>query len=296
MNSKTLHQNSPRLSTHPLFLVHLKYRTVNYRALLFFCSKEAYNNGYVFMHFFPVSEPFIVRITQHPEDILKAQRLRYDVYYTETMRSNSEELDVDPFDAFCEHLIVEETSTGKIVGTYRLISSEAARSCGQFYSQSEFNLEHLLQSNARILELGRACVHANYRTQGVIRLLWKGLLYYTKRNRIKYLFGCASFPGLDASIYQHGFSYLHYARTAPEHICPKVLPKNALKVSIFPPEEVHITRAWSEIPSLLRAYLQVGGWVGQGVFQDDEFRCFDMCVVVDVERLILGDYGLRLVT
>ncbi len=248
------------------------------------------------MHFFPVSKPFIVRVTQRSEDILQAQRLRYEVYYTETMRSNVEELDVDPFDEVCEHLVVEETSTGKIVGTYRLISREAAEYCGKFYSQSEFNLERLLQSNARILELGRACVHANYRTQGVIRLLWKGLLSHTNRHRIKYLFGCASFPGLDASIYQHGFSYLHYARTAPEHICPKVLPKGALNVAILPPEEVHVTRAWSEIPSLLRGYLQVGGWVGQGVFQDDEFRCFDMCVVVNVEQLILGDYGLRLVT
>ena len=243
-----------------------------------------------------MSKPFSVRVTRRPEEILQAQRLRYEVYYTETSRSNAQELDIDALDEVCEHLIVEETATGNIVGTYRLISREAAQLCGKFYSESEFDLERLLHSDARILELGRACVHQNYRTQGVIRLLWRGLLAHTKRHRIKYLFGCASFPGLDASIYQHGFSYLHYARTAPESICPKVLPQSALNVAILSPEDVHVTRAWSEIPSLLRGYLQIGGWVGQGVFQDDEFRCFDMCVIVDVERLFLGDYGLRLVT
>ena len=243
-----------------------------------------------------MSEPFTVRVTQCPKDILQAQRLRYDVYYTETMRSNVEELDVDPFDAVCEHLVVEENATKKIVGTYRLISREAAQACGRFYSEAEFNLEKLLQCGVRILELGRACVHADYRTQGVIRLLWKGLLSYTTRHRIKYLFGCASFPGLDTAIYRHAFSYLHYARLAPENIRPNVLPKGECKIDILAPEAVEVTKAWSEMPSLLRGYLQVGGWVGNGVFQDDEFRCFDMCVVVDVERLILGDYGLRLVT
>lgn len=243
-----------------------------------------------------MSEPFIIRVTTLPKEILQAQRLRYNVYYKENMRFNEDEIDRDAFDAVCEHLVVEEVSTQRIVGTYRLISREAADACGQFYSQSEFNLKKLLDSGARILEVGRACVDASYRTQGVIRLLWQGLLQYTTQHKIKYLFGCASFSGSDPLVYQHGFSYLHYARTAPAHICPEVLATGAALVHMLPPEDVNVTKAWSEIPSLLRGYLQVGGWVGQGIFQDDDLLCLDMCVIVNMERLNLGGYGLRLTT
>ncbi|ETZ04544.1 MULTISPECIES: GNAT family N-acetyltransferase [Holospora] len=240
-----------------------------------------------------MSESFVVRVTTLPEEILEAQKLRYAVYYKERMNAKSEGLDVDMFDAYCEHLIVEEVSSHRIVGTYRLISRKAAEQCGTFYSQNEFDIQKILESKENILELGRACVDRAYRTKGIIRLLWKGLSDYIAYHNIRYLFGCASFEGIIPEKYQHGFSYLHYAHRAPEYIRPEVLSSSAALIKILEPEEVNINKAWSEIPSLLRGYLQVGGWVGQGIFQDLSFSSLDACVVVDTRRLVLGGYGAR---
>ncbi|WP_165780687.1 GNAT family N-acetyltransferase [Holospora curviuscula] len=240
-----------------------------------------------------MSEPFIVRVTTLPEEIMKAQRLRYTVYYKELMNASPEGIDVDAFDEVCDHLVVEEVVSKRIVGTYRLISRETAQRCGAFYSQSEFNIQKLLNSKHNILELGRACVDRAYRSQGIIRLLWKGLADYIHRHNIRYLFGCGSFSGTIPEKYHHGFSYLHYAYMAPEYIRPEVLPANAALLEILAPEKIDITRAWNEIPALLRGYLQVGGWIGQGVFQDFGFSSLDVCVVVDTQRLVLGAYGAR---
>lgn len=239
-----------------------------------------------------MSESFVVRVTTLPEEILKAQKLRYTVYYKERMRTLSEDVDVDEdiFDAHCEHLIVEEVSNQRIVGTYRLISRKVSECCGAFYSQNEFNIQKILESKDNILELGRACVERPYRTKGVIRLLWKGLADYINRHNVRYLFGCASFDGVVPDRYQHGFSYLHYAYLAPEYIRPEVLPSGTALIDLLEPEKINIHKAWSQIPPLLRSYIQVGGWVGKGIFQDFNFSSLDACVVVDTKRLVQS-YG-----
>ena len=275
---------------HDKFFTKLVYFSLNnfYTILFFFCNTGIMR--YVLKKKF-VSEPFIVRVTTLPEEVLQAQRLRYAVYYKELMNVTSDGIDVDAFDAVCEHLVVEEVISKRIVGTYRLISRESAKRCGAFYSQSEFNIQKLLESKHNILELGRACVASSYRSQGIIRLLWKGLTEYIYRHNIRYLFGCGSFQLIIAEKYHHGFSYLHYARMAPEYIRPEVLPSGASVMKILSPEKVEITKAWNEIPPLLRGYLQVGGWIGQGVFQDISFSSLDVCVVVDTRRLLLGACG-----
>ncbi|TGW15455.1 GNAT family N-acetyltransferase [bacterium NHP-B] len=228
---------------------------------------------------------FRVYLASRAEDIEGAQKLRYDVFYKEMGANESASLargrDEDSFDAFVEHLVVQDKDKNKIVGTYRLLRREGARKHGSFYTQGEFDVTSLLAMPGEILEVSRSCVDRAYRTQSVMGLLWRGLAEYILHYDVQYLFGCGSFHGTDPAQVAHGLSYLYHHHLLPESYRTRTLPQYFKPLVHMPKEAVDTKKALADIPPLLRGYTRIGGGVGDGIFIDEEFNTIDVCVVVD---------------
>lgn len=238
-----------------------------------------------------ISGPLEVRLAKDDREIEAIQRLRYQVFYEETAsRLMSPEMarekrDFDLFDEVCDHLIAIDHETGEVVGGYRLISEEAARAKGGFFTSHEFDLSRLNTYPGRKLELGRACVAVQYRTQRVMALLWQGIEGYIRHYNITLLFGCANFPGIDPSVFDQAFSFLYHFYLVPEWYRPIALPTFSAEMNRLPKEEINVRVAFRQLPPLVRGYLRLGGGVGQGIYIDHNFRSLDVCIVVETKKL-----------
>ena len=182
---------------------------------------------------------FEVRLAKNFKDIDAAQNLRYKVFYEElkakpTIKNILYEKDFDELDPFCDHLMVIDHNRGKgresVIGTYRLIRKQMTQVHGKFYTEGEFDISKILKMKGEILELGRSCVHKDYRDKPIIRLLWKAITAYMMHYKIKILFGCASLPGTNYKKYKKHLSFLHHNYLAPVSIRPKALPPNNISL------------------------------------------------------------------
>ncbi len=235
-----------------------------------------------------------VRLATNPTEITEAQKLRYQVFYEEHGADPSPEMkqqkrDFDDFDTITDHLIVltknTKTNEEKIVGTYRLLRQHAARQHGGFYSSKEYNLEHLLNSGKSLLELGRSCVSAQYRTKPVLNLLWQGIANYITEHNTDLLFGCASFQGTDINALSRQLSYLHHFNPTPENIRPVALEEHYINMDIDRKETLDERKIFSSLPPLIKGYLRLGATIGEGAVIDPQFNTIDVCIVVQTSLL-----------
>ena len=236
--------------------------------------------------------PLQVRLAESGEDIDAAQALRYRVFY-EMMGARpspameARHRDSDRFDRSCDHLLVFDHSRGSgaaaIVGTYRLIRREAASRCGSFYSAGEYDISPLIAYPHPILELGRSCVDPAFRTRGVMPLLWSGIAAYVFHYDIALMFGCASLPGTDLDALAVPLSYLHYHRLAPPDLRPRALAERYVEMRRLAPAAFDPERTLSLLPPLIKGYLRLGGFVGDGAVIDEQFNTTDVCVVVKTD-------------
>ncbi|GAA4034299.1 GNAT family N-acetyltransferase [Actimicrobium antarcticum] len=215
------------------------------------------------------------------EEVREVQRLRYKVFI-ETMGlvalQNPDGLDHDEFDAYCDHLVVRDTGSLKVVGTYRVMSPHAARTLGQYYSEKEFDLSRLDHLRPRIAEAGRACIHPDYRSGSVIMLLWAGLAAFMKKEQCDYLIGCASISLADGG---HNAAAL-YRALAASHQAPseyRVTPH--LPFPMDSRETGHVPR----MPPLLKGYLRSGAWVCGEAAWDPDFHSADLFMLLPLARL-----------
>ncbi|WDZ97194.1 GNAT family N-acetyltransferase [Herbaspirillum sp. WKF16] len=216
-----------------------------------------------------------------PEEVREVQRLRYKVFI-EAMNlsalANAEGLDKDEFDDYCDHLIVRDSKTLSVVGTYRVLSPHGARRMGKFYSEQEFDLSRLDNIRGVIAEAGRACIHPDYRSGGVIMMLWAGLAAYMRKERCEYLMGCASVSladgGHNAAALYHAFKEKNLA--PPDY---RVAPK--LPFPIDDREAGHEP----QIPPLLRGYLRSGAWVCGEPAWDPDFHSADFFLLLPLSKL-----------
>ena len=233
-----------------------------------------------------------VRLTRDPEDIHAAQALRYRVFYEEmgawaSAAMTAERRDFDDFDLLCDHLLVFDHSrlAGEtVVGSYRLLRQEIAEQNGGFYSAGEYDIQPLL-AVARpneLLELGRSCVHEDYRTNAIIQLLWRGLAGYFAAYEIKYIFGCASLPGTDVSAHTLPLAYLYHEHLAPPALRIRALPERHVNMNVMPREKLDRREALRQLPPLIKAYLRLGSFVGEGAVIDYQFGTTDVFVVCDI--------------
>lgn len=233
--------------------------------------------------------------------IAEGQRLRYDVFVNEmgaaaTPERKAESKDFDEFDPLCDHLQVIEHLEGskkpRVVGTYRLLRRAPMQKLGRFYSASEFDISAMLAHPGEILELGRSCVHRDYRNRAVMQLLWRGIGAYVERYRIEIMFGCASLPGTNTHEHAALLSYLHHYHLAPPELRLTSLPSHYVSMNLLPKESIDVKTCFVTLPALIKGYLRLGGYVGDGAVIDRDYNTIDVGIVVKSD-LVTGKYVQR---
>jgi putative hemolysin len=234
----------------------------------------------ILQHAKPVRHKLSVGLALSEREILEAQKLRYRIFAGElgaNLPSRTPGVDQDIYDTYCEHLVVRDENSGAVVGTYRILSPENARQIGSYYSENEFDLTRLQHLRPHMVEIGRSCVHADYRSGTTITLLWAGLARYMLENRFDYLIGCASISMADgghaaASLFKRlgeNMSPIEY-RVFPR--CP--LPLAALKNDLP-----------AELPPLIKGYLRAGAYVCGDPAWDPDFNTADLPILMPMSRL-----------
>jgi putative hemolysin len=245
------------------------------------------------------SGPLQVRLAETTADIDAVQALRYRIFYdTLGARPLPEMLrrqrDFDRFDNDCDHLLVLDRGRAgdhaKVVGTYRLLRRDAARRLGGFYSADEYDITRLVAHDGEILELGRSCVDAAYRQRPTMQLLWSGIAAYVFHHDITLMFGCASLPGTNPDALAKPLSYLHYYHLAPSALRPRALSSRYVKMQRLAIGAIDPGRALAGLPPLIKGYLRLGGFVGDGAVIDEQFNTTDVCIVVKT-NLITEKYS-----
>ena len=233
-----------------------------------------------------------VRIATTMDEIDAVQALRWRVFYEEMRAEPSEAArmsrrDVDAFDAVADHLLVVDHAIGPgpegVVGTYRLMKQRAAEQIGRFYSDDEYDLSPLISFDGKLLELGRSCVDSGYRSRAVMQLLWRGIAAYVFRHQIDLMFGCASLPSTDPDQWAAELTYLYYNHLAPPALRPRALAARFVEMRRMDPEDVDRRRALASLPPLIKGYLRLGCFIGDGAVIDHQFNTTDVAIVVKTD-------------
>ncbi|MFF9040352.1 GNAT family N-acetyltransferase [Streptomyces sp. NPDC014892] len=228
-----------------------------------------------------VPTPYTVTLARDAADVRAAQRLRHDVFAGELgalLTGPQPGLDVDPFDAYCDHLLVRETLTGQVVGTYRLLPPERAAVAGRLYSEAEFDLGRLDGIRPGLVEVGRSCVHPDHRDGAVIGLIWAGIARYMLDRGHEWLAGCCSIPLADGGT----LASATWDRVRDKHLAPEEYRVRPL-LPWIPKSETPAARM--ELPPLLRGYLRLGAWVCGEPAHDPDFGVADLYVLLSMRRV-----------
>jgi putative hemolysin len=220
-------------------------------------------------------------LTTDSDQVRAAQRLRHDVFADElgaSLPAGESGLDVDRFDAFCDHLIVREERTGEVVGTYRMLPPERARAAGALYAEGEFVIDDLAPLRRSLVEIGRSCVHRDHRSGAVIGLVWAGIARYMLLTGNRWLTGCASVPLTDGG----GTAAGVWDRALARHLSPE-----PFRVRPFVPWEPHgiIRPRRLVMPPLVQGYLRLGAWVCGPPAHDPAFDCADFLVLLGLDHM-----------
>ena len=241
-----------------------------------------------------------VRLATHKRDIRKAQKLRFKVFYEEggaiaDARSALTRRDICAFDRICDHLIVIDhdsvTRFGrrkpKVVGCYRLLRQEVAERNGGFYSASEFDIAPLLarHSAKRFLELGRSCVHKDWRAKRVLELMWRGIWTYVRHHRVDVMIGCASLPGADPAPHAATLAWLGASASAQDEWATRALPSRRIVIDPAEAIELETRRAMGKLPPLLKGYIRIGARIGAEAVSDRQFGTTDVFIIMPVAQI-----------
>jgi putative hemolysin len=239
--------------------------------------------------------PYTVRLASTPEDLTAAQHLRYQVFVEELggdgpLVDHANRLERDAFDPFFDHLLlvdrrIDPATRAHVIGAYRVLPSDRRAAAGRFYSETEFDLTPLLASGRRLLELGRSCVQADHRGGTSMFLLWNGLAEYVLDRGIEILFGAASFHGTDIATLAQPLSHLYHNHLAPAAMRVRALPPHRQEMNLIPAADLDRRAAMAATPALIKAYLRLGGFVGDGAWIDRAFNTTDVCLVMDTGQM-----------
>ncbi|WP_416974201.1 GNAT family N-acetyltransferase [Streptomyces sp. 4F14] len=225
---------------------------------------------------------YAVSLARSEEDVRAAQRLRYEVFAGEmgALLGGAEAgLDADAFDAYCDHLLVRDTGTGQVVGTYRLLPPERAAVAGRLYSEGEFDLSPLDPIRPNLVEVGRSCVHPEHRDGAVISLIWAGIARYMVDRGHEWLAGCCSVPLADGG----KLAAATWDRVRAKNLAPEEFRVRPLLPWV--PKEAAATPERTELPALLRGYLRLGAWVCGEPAHDPDFGVADLYVLLSMRKV-----------
>lgn len=230
------------------------------------------------------SPHYTLLVAQQQADIRAAQRLRHRVFANEmgaVLHTPEPGLDIDDYDAHCDHLVVREDSTGEIVGTYRMLSPDGARRAGGLYCETEFLIPRLADLRETLVETGRSCVHPNHRTGAVVNLIWAGIARYMLLTGYRWLVGCASVPlrtpgAPDGALAAGVWEAVQARYLAPEQYWAQPHRPWDIKTASGPRLAI--------LPPLLRGYLRLGAWVCGPPAHDPDFGVADFLVLLCLDR------------
>ena len=227
---------------------------------------------------------YAARLARNEAEVRAAQSLRFEVFNLELNegleQSYATGLDADPFDAVCDHLIVEHLPSATIVGTYRLQTGRQAAAHLGYYCAQEFAFASFEPWRAEMVELGRACVHPQHRNLAVLGRLWKGIADYARQSEARYLFGCSSITSQDPAVGASAYAELCRQHLAPRQWRTQPLPAYDCSLRELAAEPV-------KIPKLLRAYLALGAKICGPPARDRNFKTIDFLTLLDLETLPL---------
>lgn len=236
------------------------------------------------------------RLAQNENEILQVLQMREVIFDTPAA------INVDRFDAVCDHLLVVDNSifpsekNSNIVGTYRLVRADHAALVGGFYSADEFNIGPMLKKNANLnfLEFGRSCVLPNHRGKRTMELLWAGSWAYIKQHNIDVLFGCASFSGVDPQVHNEALSFLHHYAAADRNYDVEAMPSYKGNFKLLSKAEIDPKRSIKNLPPMIKGYLRIGAKFSTQIAIDKDFNTIDVLTVLpvkNIEKRYINYYG-----
>ncbi|MGY3436987.1 MULTISPECIES: l-ornithine N(alpha)-acyltransferase [unclassified Marinovum] len=235
---------------------------------------------------------FSVRLAETDAEIRAAQALRYRVFVEElggggAMVDHDAGLEMDRFDPYFDHLLLYDNARASdpVIGVYRVLRDDQAAAMGQYYSDEEYDLGALKSSGRRLMELGRSCVHRDYRGGSAMFHLWQALGRYVQDHDIEVLFGVASFYGTDAQALAQPLSSLYHNHLAPAPLRVRARGAQYQRMDLLPADQVDRKAAVLQTPALIKAYLRLGGCVGEGAWIDHDFNTTDVCLVMDTAMM-----------
>ncbi|MGI9524795.1 MAG: GNAT family N-acetyltransferase [Hyphomicrobiaceae bacterium] len=244
-----------------------------------------------------------VRLAHSRGDVRRAQRLRYQVFYEEmsakpNLKAQLRKRDQDPYDKLCDHLLVYDTEkivvhpTGRrrpqVVGTYRVLRQDMRMGSRGFYTQTEYNIAPLIASKSpryRFMELGRSCVLKPYRNKRTVELLWQGLWSYVREHNVDVMIGCASFEGTDPEAHAQALSLLYHDRLAPKDWYVRAHEDLFVNMNRIAKDRIDTKAALKALPPLIKGYLRLGAYIGDGAVIDHQFGTTDVLIILPVENI-----------
>lgn len=231
----------------------------------------------------------ILKIAETEAELAAAQRLRYRVFVEEMGARLAYDTaggqEADAFDPYFDHLVLKDSRIAdereNVIGVYRLMQGDTAAAGPGFYSAGEYDLCKISATGRRVVELGRSCVDERYRGSLALHLLWQGVADYVIKHDIELLFGVASFVGTNADVYADALSFLHETHLAPAPLRVTARQAGAVSMALKPLEQIDRSKAVRQIPTLIKSYLRLGGFVGEGAYLDRDFNTLDVCVILD---------------
>jgi len=231
--------------------------------------------------------PYRVRLADTDGDVRAAQRLRYRAFIHETGAAPRDAgHDRDRFDADCAHVLIERAATGTLVCCFRLMPFENGGGVARSYSAQYYDLDPLAGFPARMVEMGRFCIHPEHRTPHVLRVAWQAMTRYVDSGGIEMLFGCSSFEGADAAAHADALALLSARHIAPRRWLPRPKAPNIVRLDTpsrrSPPDP---ERGMRRMPPLLRGYLSLGGWVSDHAVIDEDLNTLHVFTGVEMSRV-----------
>ncbi|MEE3078678.1 MAG: GNAT family N-acyltransferase [Bdellovibrionota bacterium] len=234
-----------------------------------------------YINIFFETENYLMKTADTLEEFYEIFSFRHSVFVKEChAESEYENIEIDHFDSICDHLVIKDKKSEKIIGYYRMISSAFSN---EFYSENEFNLIDLKGMKENLLELGRACIDIHHRNGQVINLLWKGIGQYSLMTDTRYLFGCTSIHSESFSLAHEMYHYLKQENKVIDNF--NITPTSLYSININfdnGPCITDTTRLKSEIPSLLKSYLGAGAKIASTPAYDKDFSCIDFFTIMDI--------------
>lgn len=252
-----------------------------------------------------------VRLARSRGDLRRAQKLRYEVFYEEMAAvPNAAAMltrrDEDPFDDLCDHLLVVDhgdmvavdkqpwRKRPRVVGTYRVLRQDIADAHDGFYSQGEYDIAPLIarkRHDYHFMELGRSCVLKPYRNRRTVELLWHGIWTYVREHGVDVMIGCASIPGVDPKQHAAALSFLYHNALAPKEWRVKAHDRLYVDMNMMPAKDVDAKAALKAIPPLIKGYLRLGAYIGDGAVVDRQFGTTDVLIILPVEAIDTRYFG-----